>query len=83
VQISIARTGRHGCSFVDASGRLTPARACRRPILLPAKGHNSWSFSMRVHLPPGNYRVVARGTDTAGNKERPRKGKNTLKLRIR
>jgi subtilase family serine protease len=83
VGVSIARTGRHGCSFVNAKGRLTPARACRRAIVLPAKGHAAWSFSKRVHLPAGNYRVVARGYDTAGNKERPRKGRNTLKLRVR
>ncbi len=83
VGVSIARTGRHGCSFMNAKGRLTKARSCRRAILLPAKGHASWRFTMRVHLPPGNYRVVARGFDTAGNKERPHKHTNTLKLRVR
>jgi hypothetical protein len=83
VKVSIARTGRHGCSFMAANGRLTPARPCRRPVLLPAKGHNAWQFAASVHLPPGNYRVVARGYDTAGNKEHPHARVNTLKLRIR
>jgi hypothetical protein len=83
VGISIARTGRHGCSFMNAKGRLTKSRSCRRAILLRAKGHAAWSFAKKVHLPAGTYRAVARGYDTAGNKERPRKRKNTLKLRIR
>jgi hypothetical protein len=68
---------------MNAKGRLTKPRSCRHAILLPATGRASWRFSMRVHLPAGHYRVVARGYDTAGNKERPRKHKNTLKLRIR
>jgi subtilase family serine protease len=83
VKVSVARTFRNRCSFVNAKGRLTKIRSCRRPILLPATGRASWRFAMKVHLPRGNYRVVARGYDTAGNKERPRKGSNTLKLRVR
>jgi hypothetical protein len=83
VSVSIARVSRHGCEFMDARGRLTAARRCSRPILLAVKGHALWSFSMPVHLPPGVYRVVARGYDTAGNTERPRSRVNTLKLRIR
>jgi pseudomonalisin len=83
VTVSIARTGSHGCSFVDTGGRLTSARSCGRTIQLPASGHSSWRFAMRVQLPPGTYRVVVRGVDTAGNRERPSKRRNTLALRIR
>jgi pseudomonalisin len=83
VGISVARTERHGCAFMNARGRLTKVRSCHHAIVLRAKGHNSWRFTRKVHLPAGHYRVTARGYDTAGNKERPHKGRNRLKLRLR
>jgi pseudomonalisin len=79
VKVSIARTGPRGCSFVTAAGRLTRPRSCARPVLLTASGHAAWRLALGVHLPPGTYRVEARGIDTAGNMERPR---NMLKLRV-
>jgi pseudomonalisin len=82
VKVSLARTTKRGCQYMDARGRLTKRRSCRRPLLVNASGHTSWRFDMRVHLPRGYYRVVARGYDTAGNKERPHKS-DTLKFRLR
>jgi subtilase family serine protease len=80
VKVSIARTTKSGCRYMNAHGRLTKRRSCTRPLLLPAAGHTSWRFAMRVHLPRGYYRTTARGYDTAGNKERPHKA---LKFRLR
>jgi hypothetical protein len=56
---------------------------CRRPILLRAKGRNTWTYAHRVHLPSGNYRVVARGTDIYRNKERPAKHRNITHFKVR
>jgi hypothetical protein len=83
VKVSLARTTKRGCQYMNARGRLTKRRSCRRPLLVAASGHTSWRFSMRVHLRRGNYRVTTRGYDTAGNKERPHKGVNTLQFRLR
>ena len=83
VKVSIARTTKRGCQYMNARGRLTKRRSCRRPLLVAASGHTSWSFSKRVHLRRGYYRVTTRGYDTAGNKERPHKGVNTLQFRLR
>jgi pseudomonalisin len=83
VYVSVARVLKTGCSFMNAKGRLTKKRSCRKAILLPAKGHASWLLSMRVHLPAANYRVVARARDTTGNREKPHSGKNVLKKHLR
>ena len=83
MKVSLARTTKRGCQYMNARGRLTKRRSCRRPLLVAASGHTSWRFSMRVHLPRGYYRVTTRGYDTAGNKERPHKGVNTLQFRLR
>ena len=79
MQISIAKVGRHDCEFVSAKGRLTKKRSCKKPILLTASGHNQWHFTLRVHLPKGNYRAVVRGVDTSKNKEKP---KAELRLKV-
>ena len=87
VFVSVAKVRGKGrgqnCRFVNRAGRLTPTRRCRRPILLPARGRGRWSFSLRVHLPPGHYRVQARAVDRARNKERPRARRNILLFTIR
>jgi hypothetical protein len=84
VYVSIAKVlGRHGCRFLDRTGRLGRKRNCRRPILLPARGKRQWRLSQRAQLPPGKYRAVARAVDRAGNKERPAKRRNTILFRVR
>ena len=83
VYVSVAKVrGRHGCRFVNRRGRLERLRNCRRPTLLPARGTTSWRFSIKAHLPPGWYRVVARGLDASSNKEKPRP-RNQVRIRIR
>jgi hypothetical protein len=84
VYVSIAKVfGRHGCRFLNRTGRLTPKRNCRRAILLPARGKRNWRLSQRAHLPRGKYRAVARAVDRKGNKERPAKRRNTIVFRVR
>jgi hypothetical protein len=87
VFVSLAKVRGKGvgfnCRFVNARGRLTPTRNCRRPILLPAKGRESWSFSLPVHLPPGHYRIQVRAVDRARNKETPHGGRDILLFTIR
>ncbi len=82
VQLSIAKVGRHRCSFVNGHGRLTKRRSCRRAILFKAHGTTRWTFSKRLRVPPGNYRAVVRGTDTFGNKETPSKRRNIIRFRM-
>ena len=83
VYVSVAKVfGRHGCRFLNRKGRLTPKRNCRRAILLPARGKRTWRLSQRARLPRGKYRVVARGVDRKGNKERPAKRRNTIQFSV-
>jgi hypothetical protein len=83
VMVSVARTGRHRCEFVNRKGRLTKARSCRRAILLRARGAEQWTFALRARLPRGNYRIDVRGIDISGNKETPNKRRNIVRFRVR
>lgn len=88
VDVSVARVRGKGaganCSFLDRTGRLTPFRRCRRPILLRAHGTSNWRITLTPKgLPAGSYRVVVRGVDAARNKERPARGRNISHFRIR
>ena len=88
VQVSLARVrGRTGvnCRFVKRRDayRLTRPRNCRRPVLFTARGGRSWRFRFPFELAPGRYRVQARGTDNARNKETPKKGRNIVFLTVR
>jgi CSLREA domain-containing protein len=83
VQISLARVrGRSGvnCRFIRQPGRyqLTHPQNCRRPILFRATGRRKWTFNFPVDLRAGTYRVQARATDKAGNKETPKKRRNIV-----
>ena len=83
VKVSIARTGRHRLHVHERQG---PAdEAALLPEADPARGAGPRGLGLRAEGPPAGRElpIVARGYDTAGNKERPRKHKNTLKLRIR
>ena len=62
--------------------RLTRPRNCRRPILFTAEGTRRWSFTFPVELEPGRYRVQARSTDRARNKETPGR-RSIVSFRVR
>ncbi len=83
VQVSIARVkGRTGtnCRFIRHPNRyqLTAPKNCRRPTLFKAKGTKKWAFAFTLRLKPGLYRVQARATDKARNKETPKKRRNIV-----
>jgi hypothetical protein len=87
VDVSVAKVRGKGaganCRFVKANGRLTGNRNCRRPVLLPARGLEKWSFALKARLPRGHYRAVVRGVDHARNKEKPAKGRNIVLFQVR
>ena len=87
VDVSVAKVRGKGaganCRFVKANGRLTGNRNCRRPVLLPARGLEKWSFRLKARLPRGHYRAVVRGVDRARNKEKPAKGRNIVLFQVR
>jgi hypothetical protein len=88
VDVSIALVRGRGtgvnCRFMRKNGRLGARYTnCRRPILLRAKGKTAWKYTHKVHLPSGDYRVVARGTDIYKNKERPAKHRNITHFKVR
>jgi hypothetical protein len=51
--------------------------------LFTARGRRNWSFTFPVELRRGRYRVQARATDRARNKETPRKRRNIVSFRVR
>jgi hypothetical protein len=88
VDVSLARVaGRTGvnCRFIKKPNRyqLTRAQNCRRPVLFRATGTGKWTFTFPVRLKPGLYRVQARGTDKARNKETPKKRRNIVDFEVR
>jgi hypothetical protein len=88
VLVSIAKVRGNGrganCSFLTAKGKLTGFRRCRKPVLLRASGTSKWRITVRASkLPRGHYRAVVRGVDASGNKEKPTKGRNIFRFRVR
>jgi hypothetical protein len=84
VYVSIAKVkGRHGCRFLNKRKKLEKLRNCRRPTLFKAHGTTKWRFSIHARLPRGRYRVVARGLDASGNKEKPHKPRNQSAFTVR
>jgi len=70
VEVAISRTaGKRTCRFVAASGKLTSARSCTKPVWLKAKGTTSWSLSTKRRLPHGTYTIQVRARDAAGNRQ--------------
>jgi hypothetical protein len=72
VRVSVSQRVGRRCRFLNASGRLTGARSCSRPIRLPARlgrirpGKVPWAFSRRVHLRRGSYKVAVAAVDARG-----------------
>jgi hypothetical protein len=88
VDVSLARVaGRTGvnCRFIKRPNRtgLTKRQNCRRPVLFKATGTDKWKFTFPVRLPRGLYRVQARGTDKAKNKETPKKNRNIVFFQVK
>jgi hypothetical protein len=69
VKVSVAALVAGGCRFLRAGGELTPPRRCRKRLFLRAHGSRHWHLAIHTSLPPGDYRVVALGTDFNGNHE--------------
>jgi hypothetical protein len=85
VRVSIAKYQHEGgkCRFLKADGTFTPARSCRKRVLMAAKGTRKWSFATSTAVPKGKYRITAAAVDRAGNREKPVLGRNTVKFRVR
>jgi dienelactone hydrolase len=83
VAVAVARVEGTRCRMLQPGGRLSAPRACSRLAYLPARGTSKWTFSRRLALPTGSYRIAVRGVDAAGNTERPQAGRATLTLRVR
>jgi hypothetical protein len=81
VLVSVSKPRGLRCRFVQANGRLTGRRSCRRPVLLRARGKRVWKLTLRARLPRGRYRLQARGVDLRGNKETPGR-RNVLRVRV-
>jgi hypothetical protein len=82
VLVSVGKPRGLRCRFVQATGRLSSRRSCRRPVLLRATGRRAWRLSLRARLPRGRYRVQVRGIDRRGNKETPGR-RNVVRVRVR
>jgi hypothetical protein len=89
--ISIARqVGRTGqgserkCRNLKANGRFAKLGSCHKFNYIKAhrKG-KKWSFATKHPVPAGNYRVRVKSYDVAGNRERPAKKTNTVRLQVR
>lgn len=83
VAISVQRLAGDRCRALRQNGTFGRAVGCRRAVFLPARGTTRWTFSRRVTLRPGRYRIVARGVDAAGNTERAVTSRNAVRLRVR
>ena len=88
VDVSLARVkGRTGtnCRFLKTPSRysLTRPQNCRRPVLFKATGTDKWTYTFPVRLKPGLYRVQARATDKAKNKETPKKNRNIVFFEVK
>jgi hypothetical protein len=88
VDVSLARVkGRTGtnCRFIKKPNRysLTGPQNCRRPVLFKATGTDKWTYTFPVRLKAGLYRVQARATDKAKNKETPKKARNIVFFEVK
>jgi hypothetical protein len=86
VYVSVAKVRRGGtCRFLQHDGSLsTTWTSCRKPVLFRARGTKRWHLKLHARgLPPGIYRVVVRAFDAAGNKERPARHRNIVRVRVR
>ena len=69
VEVAVSRKAKKKCRFVQANGKLTKARSCKKPVFLRAKGTSTWSLSLKRKLPRGKYTIQVRARDAAGNRQ--------------
>jgi photosystem II stability/assembly factor-like uncharacterized protein len=82
----IGRTGRGGraCRNLKANGRFAKPGSCHKFLYLTARHKGKkWSFATKRPIPAGYYRVRVKSFDAAGNRERPGKKTNTVRLLLR
>jgi ABC-2 type transport system ATP-binding protein len=72
VQVSVARQAGAKCRFLYTGGRTLPARSCKRPVWLLARGTRSWRLQLKGYLKRGTYRIGVRAVDAAQNTGRTR-----------
>jgi hypothetical protein len=85
VYVSLAKVRRGGtCRFLRHDGTLRARwTSCRKPVLFRAHGTSKWQLTLPArNLPAGIYRVVVRAFDASGNKERPARRRNIVRVRI-
>jgi Zinc carboxypeptidase len=83
VYVAVYRAVRGGCRYLQGNGRLSRRRACRRPIIIRARGTTRWRFNRRARLPRGRYAAWAVGVDARGNQERGRLRGRTVSFRVK
>jgi hypothetical protein len=84
VIVSIARQSGRTCRNLKANGRFAKRGSCHKFLYISARRRgNKWSFTTRRRVPAGDYRVRAKAIDAAGNRERPGKRTNTVRLLLR
>lgn len=70
VRVEIYQVTRGGqCRFMGSNGGLTHARDCSNPILLRARGTDSWSLSVRGRIAKGTYHARVAATDVGHDRE--------------
>jgi hypothetical protein len=70
VSLAVAKVSGKKCRFLSSLKKFTPARSCRKPLFVNVKGTAKWSYALKAKLGKGRYLVMARATDTAGNRSR-------------
>ena len=82
----IGRTGRGGraCRNLKANGRFAKLGSCHKFLYINARHKGKkWSFVSKRRVPRGVYRIRVKSYDGAGNRERPGKKTNTVRLLLR
>jgi hypothetical protein len=70
VSVAVAKVSGKKCRFLSSLRKFSKARSCRKPLYLTARGTTNWSYSLKTKLGKGRYLVMARSTDTSGNRSR-------------
>jgi hypothetical protein len=84
VIISVARQSGRTCRNLKANGRFAARGSCHKFLYLGARHKGTtWTFTTKRRVPPGQYRIRVKAIDAAGNRERPGKKTNTVRLTIR